>query len=662
MGKVNKKQVEKGTGIDWLGRIMLFFIFGSLVLPVLVLNKDNMDPAYLVRHVVLAASVGLTVVLLMFLGRNKEKMSVALWQSFKHPISLAFLAFISVKLLSVSVAINAVEAGFDILSSVVCYLFFIVLSTLLRVRNENKNLLLWCVAAFNVLIVLLGVFAFAKIDFDWSKMGEVGSQMINPNLFAPLFFMCIPFLLIILKYGKQRAAAVTLLVANVLMIIALQNRATYLALLLGLVAYIGMIVFAKYGKMLKIAYLVVVLLGITSGAYLFSQNNYWHILTDRTADIHENYNSTTERLVIWNRSIILFGDNPLVGIGAGNWPLRVGEYGITDPKSDYGSKYFLRPHNELLRILSELGVLGFITIAILVLFIIRGLIRLLKYEDNRQDGNSLLFGFAGLIAIGGLSFPMERVPHMVLMLSMVALLDPDLNLRQGERSARRFILPLLICFSLIGVAGFYKRMELDTVAKKMDDARNAKRWREVMHNYEAINTSLYNVNYFRVPLGFYSGLYYYHKKDLNTAKVEFTDALTCNPNHILTLTNLATCYQQMEMSDSAIHYFERALQVNPNFETARLNLAITYYNTPGKAIEAWEILLKCKNPPNNIRAAVVRNYLLFLLKDNLDKAFENKVKSIYKKEDWLLWIYSETKRGQSLEEILKGVELKQGAN
>lgn len=654
MGKSKRKSEKDNVPVDWVLRIIALFLAGSIILPFLVLTDATMDPAYLVRHIILSVSVVVSAGLFFLLPKERGKVGNALWQSFKQPISIAFLMYIGAKVVSTFSAVNTVEAGCDIFSSIVCYLFFLMLVAVLKLREGAKKQLLWVVAIFNVIILLFGVFAFIKVAFDWEKMGEVGSQMVNPNLFAPLFFMVIPFLLVLLKQDKYKKILLVLIIADVAMMVALQNRATYLALLVGVVAYVGGYLLAQGRKVLAVAYFVLLGAGIVFGAYMFTQQeNYWEVLTDRNASIHDNYNSVTERLQIWNRSMLLFRENPAVGVGAGNWPLRVGEYGITDPKSDHGSKYFLRPHNELLRVISELGVLGVITVALILLFIGIALYKLFASGDNKHLGLALLFGFVGSAAIASLSFPTERVPHMALMLGMVALLGT--NKREGQEKENGFMLPIVLALSIAGAFVFYQRMQNDIVAKKMDNARNAKHWGKVMDNYKKIDVSRYNVNYFRVPIGFYSGLYYYHQKDLQAAKAEFSQALTCNPNHILTITNLATCYQQMNMPDSAIQYFERALQVNPNFETARLNLAITYYNSQGRALDAWETLLKCNKPPNNIRVAIVRNYLQSLLEAGQEEALQRKILTIQNEERWLLWVYSQTKEGLSLEEILREV-------
>lgn len=640
--------------MDWSAIAVAMLLIGSMVVSSFVLTDNTFDPAYLIRHITLLLSIAFSAGWLFLLSKERINIANTLFEERKNPFVIAFFAYILVKVVSVSVAINSVEAFFDILSSIACLLFFLFLATLIRYRELNKQQLIRIPLVLNGMLIIFALFAFALVGMDWDKLGEVGSSMINPNLFAPMFLLCIPFLLIYSHNHRYKTLLWAVIAIDLLLIIALQNRATYLALGVGLLAYGGAYIFTQKNKVVKVVYTTLVGVSLIRAVYVSSNyKNYWQILTDNTVEIHDNYNSTTERLQLWNRSVLLFKDNPALGIGAGNWPLRVTEYGITDPYSDRGSKYFLRPHNELLRVLSEMGLLGFLAAGVFVFLVIRELVRRLRYPENKNEGLALTFGFAGFAVIALLSFPTERVPLMVLVLSMLALLGG----RHKEVKEKKvgFLLPVLAISALVLTIVFYQRMENDAIAKKMDDARNRKQWDKVMRYNEEINVTIYNVNYFKVPMGFYSGLVYYYRQQIEAAKAEFNNALTANPNHILTLTNLATCYQQSGDLDSAIYYFDKALRVNPNFEMAKQNLAIAYYN--GKKIEeAWQVLLNCKNPPVNLKNAITRGYLILLLNsNNTDEALKKKIQLVYNQEKWLLQIYNEAKKGLSLKEILREI-------
>jgi len=604
----NKKQ-KKPTG-NSEKRNLLFggFLLASLALPILVSSSEAIDPTYLIRHLVLSLVLG-GAFLFMVVTSERSQIASGLIRIVKTPLSLALLAFLVVKLASISVAINKLEAVFDGLSYLIGFVFFLVSSVLIAREKKPWKTVSQVAMVLNAVLLLFAGWEFLKVGFNWQEMGEVGSVMVNQNMFAPMFLLCIPLVLLGRhEIDKTSWLALVLVGLSVLVIVALQNRATYLALMAGILVYGAVLIFLmNKGLVFKLTFVGVLLTIIGFGtSQILKHADYLEVLTNREATIHERYNSVTERLQLWNRSALLFVDNPILGIGAGNWPLRVGEYGITDPISDKSNKYFLRPHNELLKTASELGIIGMLVLLAVIGLAVRQSIMMTRNENTRQAGALLLSGLAAFAVVSLLSFPLERVPLFVLVMLLLALLNSygiQNEESKQEGKGRLLVIGLLVSVGL-GYA-YFQRWESDKLAKNMDDARNRKQWSRVSKLYQELNSTWYNVNYFRVPIDFYSGLAAYHSGQLEVAKKRFRNALECNPNHILTLANLGTCNQQLNDSQSAIEQYERALTVNPNFETARVNLAIAHYKL-GNHEQALIEIQQCKNPPANLVAAIER--------------------------------------------------------
>ncbi len=604
----NKKQ--KKSSEDSEKRNLLFggFLLASLVLPILFSSSEAIDPTYLIRHLALSLVLG-AAFLFMVVTTERNQIAAGFIRIAKTPLSLVLLAFLVVKLASISVAINKVEAVFDVLSYLIGFVFFLV-SSVLIVREDNSWKAVSQVAmVLNAVLLLFAGWEFLNVGFNWQDMGEVGSVMINQNMFAPMFLLCMPLLLLgRSETDKTSWLALVLVGLNVLVIVALQNRATYLALLVGILVYAAVLIFRRNKNLIfKLTFAGALLAIIGFGtSQVLKHVDYLEVLTDREAIIHDRYNSVTERLQLWNRSALLFVDNPILGVGAGNWPLRVGEYGITDPISDKGNKYFLRPHNELLKTASELGIIGMLVLLTVIMLVFRQLLTVIRNENTLQTGTLLFSGLAAFAVVSMLSFPLERVPLFVLVMLLLALLNSYGIQKEETKQAGKGWLLVIGLFVSVGLGyAYFQRWENDKIAKNMDDARNRKQWSRVSKLSQELNPRWYNVNYFRVPVEFYSGLAAYHSGQIEFAKELFTNALEYNPNHILTLTNLGTCNQQLNDSESAIEQYERALMVNPNFETARVNLAIAHYKL-GNHEQALLEIQQCKNPPANLVVAIER--------------------------------------------------------
>lgn len=661
MGKKRSKKQEKEkkkSTVSSIGMASLILFTGVFVLPILIFSNSTFDPAFLPRHLVVSISLALTSLLVLAWPKTRLTVLSNIGTQFKTPISLTFISLILVKIFSSTYAYNSPEAWFDIFTSFTCYSFYLLLASLLTSEEKVKTYLLWMVIAFNIILGLFTLVDIAETGLDWEEMSLVGSRMVNPNLLGPALFLCLPFLGLAYKHLKARWLIITLALLDLGLILAIQNRATFLAVLGAFGFFIGLWLFMNkhLSQKLKIigktAYIVSIIGGIALVGYYFHQHpTYWQILTDRSFSIHDNYNSTTERVQLWNRTIELFKDHPAKGIGTGNWAIEIPAYSITDPLSDKGSKYFLRPHNEILRIASEMGALGLVALVAFIGTVLISCLKLLGKNNTPFDGMVILSGLTGFAIISLFSFPTERIVLMVLILGLLALISKTVIPSQKVKTAGWIGLLLVLSLSLTCTWAFYRHMSNDIAAKKMDDARNRKQWNRVFSSYEEIDTKNYNVNYFKVPVDFYPGLAYYHRNDIATAQTYFSSALASNPNHILTLVNLGTCFQNANQSDSAIYYYNRAIQINENFEQAWINLAILYYQQDNSEA-AVESLMHTHKAPLNIIAAIVKKYLLDFLAVHPNQGYDNLIHRINREPKDLRWVLEKKQVGWSMDEIL----------
>ncbi len=83
-----------------------------------------------------------------------------------------------------------------------------------------------------------------------------------------------------------------------------------------------------------------------------------------------NVSQNTSRLKIWKTAIYMIKDNPILGIGSGNFPVLYNSYIKVHPelKYYYNSGIAIHPHNLFLKIQCELGIPG--TIIFLLLLVV----------------------------------------------------------------------------------------------------------------------------------------------------------------------------------------------------------------------------------------------------------------------------------------------------
>ena len=113
------------------------------------------------------------------------------------------------------------------------------------------------------------------------------------------------------------------------------------------------------------------------------------------------------RLSLWAHSVTMSLDHPLLGVGLGNWEFVYPDYAHGDQVNVNASPR--RPHNDLLWILSETGVLGLAAFCGLLLFVFRSGLRALAGPQSRPLAAACLVVMLAHLGDGLFNFPRERV-------------------------------------------------------------------------------------------------------------------------------------------------------------------------------------------------------------------------------------------------------------
>jgi tetratricopeptide (TPR) repeat protein len=95
---------------------------------------------------------------------------------------------------------------------------------------------------------------------------------------------------------------------------------------------------------------------------------------------------------------------------------------------------------------------------------------------------------------------------------------------------------------------------------------------------EKVNETFSPVDIATTSAQWYLGMANFYSGNLKQALEHYQAAAVITPNHLRTLNDLATCYEQNGLPDSALFYYSRALLIAPAFNEARLNRVATYFN------------------------------------------------------------------------------------
>jgi drug/metabolite transporter (DMT)-like permease len=296
--------------------------------------------------------------------------------------------------------------------------------------------------------------------------------------------------------------------------------------------------------------------------------------------------SVAERLAMWQNSLAMFADDPWLGVGAGNWKLVSPAYGPMSKRVLRGDLFFQRPHNDYFWILAESGPLALLCYLTVFVSALVLCVRVLRRSRSRNDvtaATALLFGLVLYMVIAFFSYPKERMVHTMLVSLMLAA---SLSLYSRTVTARVLARirgqPLLTVVAiLLAVPAFLiglVRLEAEFHTKRMLTARAQGDWTSVVRETDLASSRWIQIDHSATPLAWHRGVANHTLGNHDTAFDDFNNALRVHPNHLHVLNNLATCYEEKGMHDSAEYYYRRALEIVPGFKETIINLAAVLYN------------------------------------------------------------------------------------
>ena len=120
--------------------------------------------------------------------------------------------------------------------------------------------------------------------------------------------------------------------------------------------------------------------------------------------------STQQRIRFYKTALNSILENPIIGVGLGNWKIHATEYDKPFMK-DYTVPYHV--HNDFLEIFAEIGIIGFILYYGIFLWIFILLFKKIKTKNHKEDKNFYLLIIASLsslvyLADSFLNFPFTR--------------------------------------------------------------------------------------------------------------------------------------------------------------------------------------------------------------------------------------------------------------
>ena len=407
--------------------VILTYIFGVTFTPNLLALDTNAS-----KFMALAALNLLAVGVL--LAKREVRLELKDMSRFFHAKpGLAYAGFLVVSLLSFTQSVNITESvlHFSKLFSVFSAVFILWVIFFRDLRYIQPVVFVMALLLlFDSLSVFYGIGLFIQGKLDC--ISSIKTVYSNKNILASAIFVKLPFSLWLIVFGNhwQRSTGWIALTAGMLATFFMATRSFYLGLVVLSFAFLiyNAVCFFRDGnrRHLRISVFYICALLFSLLLYSWAQSNLYPALDSRyTDDVKTRLSSIQEnpgenpRIESWRWTLELIKDNPVLGVGSGNWKILILKH-ENQESTDF--KYHYKAHNDFLEKTAETGLVG--GALFLMIFVFTGGNFLRSFAD--KDGVANHFHAGLFLAASGLAcyavdaffnFPADR-PEILLLFSI----------------------------------------------------------------------------------------------------------------------------------------------------------------------------------------------------------------------------------------------------
>ena len=416
---------------------------------------DKIAPQWLLMSILNTLSV-------LFILLNRNSYAQRITQTLSTYLSYTYIGFIVWAACSYFYAINPIEVLVNISRQVNVLMMYLVMGFFVYHLKSKRTFLSF------IIMAILSVEIYAVLNEALQMVNTAGSispgalkgVTANRNITAFSIAIKIPFVLFLI-YKNQKTLYKWILsgiiLLSILCLSMIQSRASFLALGLILVAFLGLcVVLFLYEKNKKQLYqfgylLVPFILAIGINQTVLSDKGADALARASTISAGTNDGSVNQRLRYYEDVLIHMSSHPVFGVGLGNWKLKSIDY---DSKDISGYVVPYHAHSDFIQLGAELGIVGFLLYLSVFFWAIFFVYRFIRYSDRSAEEK--VFVFLLLTALGvysidaNLNFPIARPQVLVVWALIMALIN--FYYTSEQLSKKPIASKPLLNYSFLGIA------------------------------------------------------------------------------------------------------------------------------------------------------------------------------------------------------------------
>lgn len=590
---------------------VIIILFLTILLP-MVYFKGTLDPVLIPR--LLFLNVFLAGFYLFLFWRKHSALQD--FSVLRRSVFVFLIGYFLITVVSGAWASNFKEGIFDMVKTFAVFSLVAVLALVFnQTSNWQENLAKSVIVAAFLASIIGSIEYFQKVILAESPFSldghpviySVAGLMAHRNMFSISLLMMLPFVgfgFVLFKNKWKWAAGFSGTLLLVL-IFLLKTRSVWLAIVVATIVVVFLVII--FYKKLEIRKKTMIILLTTTMGLLLAGSGFIRIIAvtypdkqiGEIAGMLDLYSAKNfDRFRIYNVTTEMIADQPLTGVGAGNWKIRSPEY-FRQYHFDRDQLNWIRPHNDFLWVFSEKGIFGFlIFVGIFATALVYLIKILISNTETKQKVFSLFLigGLIGYVTDSMFSFPLERINQQVylsLIIASAVVIFHQAHPKKPFNLNKKLFLGGILPFLFFGI---YYCTEVINLEYRVKAARNEQfrsNWPGLAYFASQIPQTLKNVDLEGFPVSWYAGLAATNMRDFETAKKEYEKARACFPNHVKVLNNLGQAYIETGSYNKGLEMCQKALSILSYYPESFTNSAVAYLKM-GQPDESFIMLLKIR--------------------------------------------------------------------
>lgn len=555
---------------SFIEKVIGLLVVALFVVTTVTFSKSTLDPVLMPRWLSVSIFLGITAMLFLAAPKHKKlKLNLASHKWFW----IGAAGFVLIQLVSIFYAVNSAEAMVTSFKWLTWFLFVFIVVQLLQWQIISQIKLIKLLFFSGFIVALLGVLQVFGIDiYKIDDQGhEVKSIMANANLLGSYMVVLFPlgFYLFQQKAFKNNWLIYLFFVLVGSNVIMSASRTAYVILAAEIIVCTIYFLRSRFNaiKLYIIVPLLVAALA-AAGLFIYKKTDAYNF----SAIVSTNTLKT--RTVLVQQTSKLIADAPLFGVGAGNWKTVIPKYGLQNfpEPMQGGTVVYVRPHNDFLWVLAEVGVIGFIFFLLMFFGIFLAIKKAKIFSEKSPSDFYLVASIMAFILAALVDYPSERILHPMAFFAVTSVFLVDHN-----PAEKQIQIPKYFVFAF-GIILFYfayfstQRIKGEGFSKKILHAYQTQNGKALLNLFKTDELYFYPSDPMANPLPYFEAMAHAVSGNQPKAIVEFTRALQIHPYHLLTLNNLGAMHKTQKNYSVAKDYYLKALSVSPNYTRAKMNL------------------------------------------------------------------------------------------